>query len=280
MPRCAAAAALSAVCMMMATGGANDAAQERASSTASLRKPTTRACTDAHSDGQLKKERGKLLEAKEAFVLCADSACPPQVSAECEAMLSELLPNIPSILLTVRAEGRDVVHATIALDNKLLSEIPTRPLQLNPGTHTIRVTARGFLDATEQIVLRTREQERVVAFSLKRVASPASGDATAPPVASWVVGAAGLTILTAGAATAGIGLSLVGDLEQCKSQGCPSSQINEAKRTVGASNILLGLGAGTVAAAAIIWVVHAASASSEVAATDVAIRDGMLTFPF
>ena len=75
-------------------------------------------CLDTAPRGQDLRDEGKLLEAREAFRICADTACPDPVPKYCAEWLDGVNKRIPSLLVRVTDEsGRDLADAVVTIDS-------------------------------------------------------------------------------------------------------------------------------------------------------------------
>ena len=81
-------------------------------------------CLDAAPRGQELRDSGKLVEAREEFLVCADPGCPPPVPSYCAEWLEDLKKKIPSIVL--RLEGKDTSNATLTIDVERLAVVAHR----------------------------------------------------------------------------------------------------------------------------------------------------------
>ena len=126
-----------------------------------------RECIQASDDGQALRLDGKLLEARDKFLVCADRTCPSVVSSACSEWLTGLDAQIPSILPTARdGAGHDVVGATLAIDGGASKALDGRPVSLDPGTHALRVRAPDGRESSQSVVLREGEQRRAIELVL------------------------------------------------------------------------------------------------------------------
>jgi hypothetical protein len=163
------------------------------------------ACVVASDRGQAVRIDGKLVEAREAFVACADSSCPALVRTACADWLTEVDKLVPSVLFSVRdPEGRDVVDARVDADGKpLAGAMEGRPVLLDPGPHTFHFAAPGARAVDQAVVLREGEQRRTIEIVLERPAAitpvlplPVSEPSSSPRTAAW-----GFTVAAAAAWT-------------------------------------------------------------------------------
>lgn len=164
----------------------------------------TLACVSASTHGQVERDRGQLLSARAQFRACAQPACPGVVQKSCAEWLVELERRIPSVVVRVSEPNEhDILGASVAIDGATAA-CDGRPVQLDPGTHTILASAPGWTSSERTFLLAEREQSRLLLLELHRpqtdaalqahaVAAPAHEDARfRVPVGSGVLGGVGI----------------------------------------------------------------------------------------
>lgn len=222
---------------------------------------------------------GKLVEARDTLLQVmrypkADNEPRPFAQARQQAnersrKLAERIPSV-TVLLSGLGEGQ---RATVKIDGTVLHAAAVgMPRKLNPGKHTIEVTASGFADVRREIVLPERAQERV-AIELQPVTAapplvpnePAAATATEAPPRSApapVEADQGATTSTSsltyiGFGLAGVGLTVGGITgalaysktgaakDQCTGNVCPTtaeSDIDSAKSMGTISTVSFAVG--------------------------------------
>ena len=139
-------------------------------------------CVGNFEEAQLKEKRGKLVEARELYAMCAAASCPSLVRTDCAAKRDRLDRATPTITIVVRdAAGRDL-DATITVDGKPFSGDRTRAQPIDPGPHVVTYTAPGKQPIDENVSVYEGEQGRVVSITAKD--APAASSTTAPSPAS------------------------------------------------------------------------------------------------
>lgn len=164
-----------------------------------------KACMAAAAKGQELRDEGKLVEAKPHFQQCADAACPAPIPGYCAEWLADLNKKMPSIVLRATDEnGRDVADATADIDGKRSVAVDGRPVEVDPGKHTIKVARPGGKPFEDVIIVAQGEKDRVVVAKLTTVApAPAiaqptkegpstKGGVPTASVVAWGIGAVGL----------------------------------------------------------------------------------------
>lgn len=197
------------------------------------------ACLDAHGKGQDLREAGKLSEAREQFLRCAQSACPSLVQTDCARFGEELQRIVPSVTFVARdGRGNDLTEVTVYVDDaQVTGKLSGRSYDVDPGSRTVRFVY-GDKTVEQKVIISQGEKGRTIAATFEEPATStgsvagagvgaggaAVGAATAPPssgadsaapagrpVGPLLVSAAGVVVMAAGAVTIGVGLSDVPD---------------------------------------------------------------------
>jgi hypothetical protein len=138
-------------------------------------------CLSAHTDAQLLRKQGALLQAREKLLDCSQSACPRLVVNDCMGWLSEVENSLSSVVFALSdAHGRDISDARVSGNEHLIAErTDGRAVLLDPGTYNFAFEAPGYVIATQVVSLRQSEKNRIVRVQLTPVAK-----AEAAPVAA------------------------------------------------------------------------------------------------
>jgi hypothetical protein len=233
-------------------------------------------CVDASDRGQLARDRGGLIEARELFVRCARSECPAVMQRDCAEWLTSVESRLPSIVLRARdRRGRDVVDVGVYLDDeKIADRLDGRAITLDPGAHTLRF-AHATAPAIEQRLLvaegdKGRRVEVTLALGepesatpppaapprVEPQADPASGKI---PAASFVLGGIGLLGI-AGFAYFGVtARNDRDDLERTCAPDCDQADVDAVRTRVIVADVSLGV--GVLALAGAFWIGLDASAN-------------------
>jgi hypothetical protein len=138
-------------------------------------------CVAAADHGQDLRDKGKLTEAKKAFVTCARDECPSMVSRQCVTWLTEVEREIPTVNVRARdAQNRDLVDVNVIVDEVLVtSALDGRPMQVDPGVHTFRYQHQGDPDVQQQLVIRSGEKDRLLDVRFGGAKAPVAASTTA-----------------------------------------------------------------------------------------------------
>lgn len=237
---------------------------------------TRQQCVDGYQKAQILRRETKLLQAREALLVCSQKLCPKATINDCTPWLEQVEREIPSISVAVRdATGSDVV-ATVFLDQK--PESPSKagqPMELDPGSHHLRAETNNGLRAELDIVARAGEKNRLVTLVVtapeKAVVPPTDVTAGRPPTHARSLALPLVTSAVFAGAMVGavvLGLSAknqADDLRASCGPVCPDSSLDPVNRNLLLSDISLGLGVVALAVSAYLWIdlaSHRASAET------------------
>jgi hypothetical protein len=203
-----------------------------------------KACMAAAAKGQELRDDGKLVDAKPFFQQCADSSCPAPIPGYCADWLADLNKKMPSVVFRATDEnGRDVADATAEIDGKRSVAVDGRPVDVDPGKHTIKVARPGGKPFEDVIIVAQSEKDRVVVAKLAAApAAPAVVRPTKPeepkksgvPTASIIAwGVGGVALLS----FAGFGLKARVDYDDYEAR-C-GNRCAESERDTVATSVLI-----------------------------------------
>jgi len=219
------------------------------------------ACIEAHAAGQVERDAGRLLAAKERFLSCTAEVCPAMIRRECVALGESVVAMTPSVVLVAQdGDGRAIEGSRAMIDGqRAIARLDGRPLELDPGTHRFELT---LLDGRRQTLTATltsgEKYRRIVAsFAPVSQAKPEKpGEAPQPAVEgggrnplSYVFGGVGLAALGAFGIYALDGHNKQNELERCAPH-CRASDVEAMRKSYAIADVLLGvslvsLGTGT-----------------------------------
>jgi hypothetical protein len=241
-----------------------------------------KACLEAVDSGQKLRDDGKFQAAKDAFLVCSNRTCPSAVNAQCTEWLSELERDTPSVMFRISdSTGKELLDAQITLDAAGSAfSVSAKPMQLDPGTHVVKVTFKDGRVSEEKFLLRKGERDRIVTVQVplqevpkeNKIASQETATRVTPsettkagsgfvfPTLAWVGVSA---FVLGGAGALGFGLSAKSAENEERAKGCapycdPSGKSAiETKLLLG--NVSLGLaaaGLGLMVVSTVIVNVH------------------------
>ena len=214
-------------------------------------------CVDASDLGQVARDRGQLLAARELFLKCARDQCPAPVQRDCAVWLADTESRLPSVVFRARDRaGRDLVDVTVYLDGKkLLERLDGRARAVDPGAHELRWEHRGSPAVAQRFLVAEGDKGRLLKARIgPETPKPDSRPPAVPPVlrperrragvpaASLVLGGVGLVGL---AGFGYFGLTARRDREELRDRcapDCRESEVDGVRRRVIAANVSLGIG--------------------------------------
>lgn len=231
--------------------------------------PDKQTCLAEYEETQKLKKAGKLLEAKQHALVCAQDGCPAVVRDDCTQWSVELEKTIPTIVLVVTdADGRDVTDAVAYVDGKkVTSHVEGKAIPLNPGAHKLRVEREGYDTIEQDVVAHEGDKNRNVTVKFPNKAPPAAAAAPAAsapadeapsarpvPTSAWVFTGLGIAGIGGFVAFGLMGSSKKSDLDSsaCK-PSCAQSDVDAVKRDFLVADIALGVGVVSLGIATVLF---------------------------
>jgi len=141
-----------------------------------------KACLNQHEAAQTFRRSGKLLEARDAILVCSREECPAAVRADCGAWLDGVTKNIPSLVFRVKLDDRDVSDVRVSVDGKVVtSRLDGTPYELNPGAHALRFEYATFAPIEQDLLILEGEKNRVVSANFVNAVAASKEPASKPP---------------------------------------------------------------------------------------------------
>lgn len=222
-------------------------------------------CLDAHGRGQDLREKGQLSRARQSFMACAQSACPPIVQADCARFGEELAHLLPTVSFAARdASAADLPATSVYVDDVLVTTRldDGRTYEIDPGKHTVRYVHDGR-ETTIKAVVNQGEKGRTLVATFPALSTPAphAASETFEPVIESRRSAVPLVVAGFGAAAAitggilvGIGMTSVPSTCSMSTNECATPPddpaLAEAHNAVSLTNT--GIGVGVVGAALLV----------------------------
>lgn len=223
--------------------------------------PVVIECIDHSERGQAARDGGRLLEARAELEACALARCPGAIRDACGTWGAALLPRIPSLAVDVVDEsGQPVREARVWLDGARVAAASS--LDVNPGTHALRILVDGHDPVEQRVVAREGEHDRKVTVVLpaRIVAQPVPPPPSpvvrtvshGPPVGSWIAGGLGAAAIVAGAVLEISALSSRADLDGC-SPTCDPDRVDGIRRRMLVGDLAIGAGLVALVTGAALW---------------------------
>jgi hypothetical protein len=219
-----------------------------------------KACMDAASSGQVLRDAHKLVEAREAFRVCAQQQCPTLVRNDCLVWLDATEKGLPTLVLSAKdGAGADLVDVNVTIDGTpTLSTLDGRSMPMNPGPHTFHFELADGTSADERVVLAEGSKDKQVSVVLGRppVVVPVAAPPSAPPPPSphsgpwttvgWVTGGVGVAGLALGGVFGVLALTDKNSAH-CKDGFCDAGPLSSARTAAAVSTVAFVAG-GVLAA--------------------------------
>jgi hypothetical protein len=218
------------------------------------------ACFRAAVEGQKLERSGKLLEARERFVACAQRSCDAAaVVDKCAGWLQGVEAALPSLTIAVKdADGRDVLAQRARVDEADAgAALGGRSIPVDPGIHRVVVEVSG-VSLTESVVMRQGEKDRAVVFHVPAAAhgaerTPDGSTGRAPLVGAIVSGGVAVVSTALFAYFGARGLSARADYG-C-AVGCSADHFQTVHQDFVAADVTLGLAVASVVVGAVLLAV-------------------------
>jgi len=236
------------------------------SSAAGAQPTDKKTCLAAADDGQKLRDDGKLIEARDKFLVCASRGCPSVIVKQCDEWVSEVDRDTPTVLFRVfDASGKELIDVRVLVDGeKIADSIAGQPLPLEPRAHTFRFELANGRSVEERAVMRVGEKGRVIEARFAAESTvPASAERRSPsaerrspttsnattstegfhvPLLGWV----GAGVFVAGAATTTVFALLAhgdeSDLRATCAPNCAKGDRDAIQSKLLVANIGLGVG--------------------------------------
>ncbi len=227
-------------------------------------------CARAYESVQTLRAEGKLRDAKRHAILCADSSCPPVVSAECATWSSELTASLPTVIFIVRdSTGKERYDVGVTQDGiPLASSLDGRAVTVDPGRHEYVFRLSPSESMSQQAMIREADKNVriVVDFrkspepnkegpSVSTAQSPPVGTARSAGVPASVYLLAGVGLLAIGS-FAYVGTMARGEekdlIARCNGE-CLPEEGDSVRRKNLIADISLGVGVLSLGAAGVLY---------------------------
>jgi hypothetical protein len=231
-------------------------------------------CISGFEQSQVYRKGGKLRSARQELLKCAQLQCKPVVRDQCTMWLEEVDTATPSVIIDTTVNGEDTTDIKIEVDGAPATDWqPGKPLELDPGSHVLKVTVPEFPPSERRIVTREGEKRRVFTFTFGEtkgvgaILGPQQPGLAPPPPVIMHRPVQPITYVLAGTAVVGVGaFAVLGVLaknkedelasdppEGCKPK-CSDDQVNDLKSRYLMANIALGVGGAAALGALITFV--------------------------
>lgn len=144
--------------------------------------PAKAECFARHEDAQVARRQGHLLEARAWLRQCSSATCIGIVRADCIEWLAEVERAIPSVVITARARGADLVDVKVIIDKQpVTARLTGAALDLDPGAHQLRFESPPWPAVERTILVSEGVKDRPIDVEF---APPLPAPAAPPPAAA------------------------------------------------------------------------------------------------
>jgi hypothetical protein len=254
-------------------------------------------CASAWREGNSLAKQGKLRQAMEWMLKCAQATCIPVIRNECTSRVSKIEADIPSIVASVvDASGKNVSDVQVEMDGELLaSHIDGRGIPVDPGEHMFNFKTDKSTLGTQKAMIPQGQRNVPVTLNLSSTTAAAAAVESAPAAGVPAESAAPEATVATSAeeprartetksgggpgigtySLAVLGLAGVGGyglltywgnkdnklLEAC-APDCKQSSVNHIKQLYTAGKISAGIGIAALAGATILFLTSGSSSGS------------------
>jgi hypothetical protein len=140
------------------------------------------ACNDAFEQSQLRRDEGKLLEARKLMRACGRPTCSATRQKLCGEWLKDVESRVPTVVLSAKdASGADVVDVSVMMDGvPLAASLDGREIDVDPGPHTFVFQRADGSKVETKAVAVERGKGKVVAVAFGQAAAPTPPAAPTP----------------------------------------------------------------------------------------------------
>lgn len=220
-------------------------------------------CSPAYEGAQELRLDGKLVEARQQLLVCAQPSCPAFMQSDCARWDAELEALVPTVILTARdGDGRYLTQVRVSVDGKeLASTLDGRSLPINPGQHSFSFRVAGKPAVLTSLFVPEGAKGYVVSATLgtptRAEARPAPQPSLVRPVALYTLGAVSAVGLAGFGIFAISGSNAEDDLrgQPCAATStCSEAQTAPVERKYLLADISLGVGLLALGAATYLFV--------------------------
>jgi hypothetical protein len=226
-------------------------------SSSSTSAPAVADCAKWYEQGQVQRQAGQLLAARQTLQLCANDQCPSFVREDCGAWFVAVQNELPTLVFTAQSRGRDLSEVRISVGARVLTtRIDGRAIELDPGEYDLSFEAPGMQPLTQHVVIARGEQNRLLRVELTPLASDDRDEPLPAPLPRaersllvpgifagvGVLGVAGFGALGAW------GKSSEASLEDTCAPHCDEGAVSRVRTKYLFADISLGVGVASLAA--------------------------------
>lgn len=120
-------------------------------------------CVANYEHAQVARQERRLMAARASLRVCSGVACPSAIRADCVDWLEQVARSMPSVVVTARARGADVMAVKVFIDGKLATEtLSGFALEIDPGLHTFRFESPPWPAIEREVLANEGVKERPI----------------------------------------------------------------------------------------------------------------------
>jgi hypothetical protein len=216
-------------------------------------------CVAAAEEGQQLQTARKFVTARDKFLVCSRSACPPVIVRDCSRWLASIDGSLSSVVFAARRADQDLTDVLVRVDGQpLTSSLDGKAILIDPGTHSITFEWSGR-QVEQRIVVAEGEKNRKVSIVFDELSggerepqreAPVVHQRRPIPLMTYVLGAAALAAFGSAIGFGVGGRSQLDRLHGCAPH-CPSSEVSALRTDMVLTDVSLGI--GVIAAGIASW---------------------------
>jgi hypothetical protein len=246
-------------------------------------------CPTASEQGQKLRDQGKIIKARDMFLLCSRPTCPSVVRKDCAKWLPEVEEAVPTVVVAAHDyQGGDLATVTVTVDDQpFASTLDGKALPIDPGPHTFKYETQGSPAVTQTVIVRSGEKNRIIKVDFppppgkakkpdekKPDDRPPPPKDNSPPIGAYALGGVGVIALGSFAFFGITGKNDLNNLKSTCAPYCQSSALDDAKTKLLVADISLGVGVLALGGATVLFLTHGSGESKKETAVRVAPTPG------
>jgi hypothetical protein len=136
-----------------------------------------RACVTAFKKARGHEQSGRLQDAKELLMSCAQAPCGGFLRQQCSNKYNQLESDTPSVVLIVTdASGAPRADIQVRMDGEIFApQLDGRALTVDPGMHEFSFSADGAVFATQKVMIVQGQRNRFITAVARGAAGGSGG---------------------------------------------------------------------------------------------------------
>jgi hypothetical protein len=128
-----------------------------------------KACVNAFKKAREHEQSGKLQDAKDNLMSCAQAPCSAFLRQQCSSKYNQLESDTPSVVLIVTdGSGAPRADVQVRMDGEMFApQLDGRALTIDPGMHEFAFSADGNVFATQKVMIVQGQRNRFITAMLR-----------------------------------------------------------------------------------------------------------------